>query len=245
MGLNSTVIMTVVLLVLMFGAGFFSSAWGYKLGREALKEITQPDVRPSNLTGKKEETERKTDGVKMLKEGDILANVKKRMEGKDDETTASAPASDKPQQQTEQKAEQKPEQKPEQKAEQKPEQKPQQQAASSTFPIVSRDEGVTLEVTSASQTGSSLLLNVQLKNESDSSVRFLYSFLNVTDDKGRALSASVDDLPGQLPPDSQTYVGTVSIPTALLDNAKELAISLTDYPDQKLELKMSGIPIVR
>ena len=233
MGLNSTVIMTVVLLVLMFGAGFFSSAWGYKLGREALKEITQPDVRPSNLTGKKEETERKTDGVKMLKEGDILANVKKRMEGKDDETTASAPASDKPQQQTEQKAEQ------------KPEQKPQQQAASSTFPIVSRDEGVTLEVTSASQTGSSLLLNVQLKNESDSSVRFLYSFLNVTDDKGRALSASVDDLPGQLPPDSQTYVGTVSIPTALLDNAKELAISLTDYPDQKLELKMSGIPIVR
>ena len=100
-------------------------------------------------------------------------------------------------------------------------------------------------MTSASQTGSSLLLNVQLKNESDSSVRFLYSFLNVTDDKGRALSASVDDLPGQLPPDSQTYVGTVSIPTALLDNAKELAISLTDYPDQKLELKMSGIPIVR
>ncbi|MEB3281060.1 MAG: hypothetical protein VKK42_19260 [Lyngbya sp.] len=241
MGLNSTVVMTVVLLVLMFGAGFFSSAWGYKLGREALKEITQPDVRPSNLTGKTEDSEPKTDGVKMLKEGDILANVKKRMEGKDEETTASAPATP----QGEQKAEQKPEQKPEQKAEQKPEEKPQQQAATSTFPIVSRDGGVTLEVTSASQTGSSLLLKVQLKNESDTSIRFLYSFLNVTDDKGRALSASVDELPGQLPPDSQTYLGTVSIPTALLDNANELAISLTDYPDQKLKLQMSGIPIVR
>ncbi|WP_413161498.1 hypothetical protein ACL6C3_23160 [Capilliphycus salinus ALCB114379] len=237
MGLNSTVVMTVVLLVLMFGAGFFSSAWGYKLGREALKEITQPDVRPSNLTGKIEDGDRKTEGVKMLKEGDILANVKKRMEGKDEEVTASSPAT--PQ------GEQKAEQKPEQKAEEKPEEKPEEKAATSTFPIVSRDEGVTLEVTSATQTGSSLLLKVQLKNESDTSIRFLYSFLNVTDDKGRALSASVDDLPGQLPPDSQTYLGTVSIPTALLDNANELAISLTDYPDQKLKLQMTGIPIVR
>jgi len=235
--LNSTVVMTVVLLVLMFGAGFFSSAWGYKLGREALKEITQPDVRPSNLTGKKEDGDRKAQGVKMLKEGDILANVKKRIEGKDEEPTTPPPASAQ--------GKQKAEQKPEQKAEQKAEQKPQQQANSSAFPIVSRDEGVTLEVISASQTGSSLQLKVQLKNESDSSIRFLYSFLNVTDDKGRALSASVDDLPGQLPADSQTYVGTVSIPTALLDNANELDISLTDYPDQKLELKMSGIPIIR
>ena len=241
MGLNSTVVMTVVLLVLMFGAGFFSSAWGYKLGREALKEITQPDVRPSNLTGKKEDSNHKAQGVTMLKEGDILANVKKRIEGKDEEPTTPPAASD----QGEQKAEQKPEQKAEQKPEQKAEQKPEQQANSSAFPIVSRDEGVTLEVISASQTGSSLQLKVQLKNESDSSIRFLYSFLNVTDDKGRALSASVDDLPGQLPADSQTYVGTVSIPTALLDNANELAISLTDYPDQKLELKMSGIPIIR
>ncbi len=221
--------MTVILLVLMFGAGFFSSAWGYKLGREALKEITQPDVRPSNLTGRNEETERHAEGVKMLKEGDILATVRKRMEGKDDEVTASTPANNPNQQQPQQ----------------QPEPAPQAQAATSNFPIVSRDGGVTLEVTSASRTGSSLLLNVQLKNESNTSVRFLYSFLNVTDDKGRALSASVDDLPGQLPPDSQTYVGKVSIPAALLDNAQELAISLTDYPDQKLELKMSGIPIVR
>ncbi|MEL7037373.1 MAG: hypothetical protein AAFO04_17390 [Cyanobacteria bacterium J06592_8] len=229
--------MTVILLVLMFGAGFFSSAWGYKLGREALKEITQPDVRPSNLTANKGETERQTEGVKMLKEGDILTSVKNRKQGKSDEpvasTTVTVPAQPKAAQ------------KPESKAEEKPEEKPQEQTASAVFPIVSRDGGVTLEVTSASQTGSSLLLKVQLKNESDTSIRFLYSFLNVTDDKGRALSASVDNLPGQLPADSQTYVGTVSIPTALLDNAQELAISLTDYPDQKLELKMSGIPITR
>lgn len=52
MGLNSTVVLTVVLLTMMFGAGFTSSVWGYGLGRSALKEITQPDVRPNNLANK-------------------------------------------------------------------------------------------------------------------------------------------------------------------------------------------------
>lgn len=231
--MNSTVVMTVVLLVLMFGAGLFSSSWGYQLGREALKEITQPDVRPSNLTGKKESTPRK-EGVVMLKEGDILASVKKRIQGKDEEAAATETASSTDQ----------PSPKPEP-LEQVPEQKPSPQPPKSVFPLVSRDGGVTLEVTSANRTGSSLRLKVSLKNESDRSVRFLYSFLNVTDDKGRALSASVEDLPGQLPPDSKVYVGTVTIPTALLDNANQLALSLTDYPDQKLQLKMPEIPIVK
>jgi len=226
MGLNSTVIMTVVLLVMMFGAGIFSSAWGYKLGREALKEITQPDVRPSNLTEKANNAPR-NEGVKFLTEEEILASVKKRMEG-GEEATAAPPKS---------------EPKPEEKAE--GEEKPQETAANpAALPIVSRDGGVTLEITSVTRKSNSLLLNVNIKNEGDRSVRFLYSFLNVTDDKGRALSASVDDLPGQLPPGSQTYTGTVTIPTALLDNAQELGMSLTDYPDQKLQLQMSGIPVV-
>jgi len=31
----------------------------------------------------------------------------------------------------------------------------------------------------------------------------------------------------------------------LLENAKRLSLTLTDYPDQKLQLKMSEIPVVR
>ncbi|MGC9526968.1 MAG: hypothetical protein ACP5D7_15660 [Limnospira sp.] len=227
MGLNSTVIMTVVLLVMMFGAGFFSSAWGYRLGRDALKEITQPDVRPSNLTEKTNNAPRK-EGVKFLTEEEILAKVKKRMEG--GEEVAATPKNSEP--------------KPEENAQ--ADEKPQEaQSNPAKFPIVSRDGGVTLEITSVTRRSNSLRLNVNLKNEGDRSVRFLYSFLNVTDDKGRALSASVDDLPGQLSPGSQTYTGTVTIPTALLDNAKELGMSLTDYPDQKLQLQMSGIPVIQ
>lgn len=226
MGFNSTVVLTVVLLTMMFGAGFTSSVWGYGLGRSALKEITQPDVRPSNLNNKKKNVAR-TEGLTFLKEQDIVATVKKRMEGKDAEvakdtkkpaTTQAANTS-----------------------------KPKATEATKTksaFPIVSRDGGVSLEVVNATREGNSLILSVNLKNESQQSVRFLYSFLNVTDDKGRALSASVEELPGQLSPNSTVYEGTVTIPTALVENSKELTLSLTDYPDQKLQLQMSGIPVV-
>lgn len=224
--MNSTVILTVVLLVMMFGAGLFSSSWGYKLGREALKEISQPDMRPSNLTGKKNSGERK-ESVMMLKEGDIINSVKQRMAGKSDETVQVASTSVPASQPTP-----------------KPEATP-NSTRQSVFPIVSRDGGITMQVTSASRKGSSLQLKVSLKNEGEQSVRFLYSFLNVTDDKGRALSASVDELPGQVPPDNKVYTGIVQIPTVLLDNANELAMSLTDYPDQNLQLQMSGIPIVQ
>lgn len=225
--MNSTVILTVVLLVMMFGSGLFSSSWGYKLGREALKEISQPDMRPSHLTGKKTDGDRK-ESVQMLKEADIVKSVKQRMEGKGEEAIVQVASTSVP----------------ESGAEAKP-QATDSPSPQSVFPIVSRDGEVTMQVTSASRKGTSLKLKVSLKNEGEQSVRFLYSFLNVTDDKGRALSASVDELPGQVPPDNKTYTGIVSIPTVLLDNANELAMSLTDYPDQNLQLQMSGIPIVK
>lgn len=104
---------------------------------------------------------------------------------------------------------------------------------------------MTLEVRSASQQGGSLLLNVSMKNEGSSAVRFLYSFLNITDDQGRALSAITEGLPGELPANGEEFSGTVSIPTALLENSQKISLTLTDYPDQKLQLKMSDIPVVR
>jgi hypothetical protein len=232
MGLNSTVVLTVVLLTMMFGAGFTSAVWGYSLGRSALKEITQPDVRPNSLTNKKTNASRH-DGVMLLQEKDIVATVKKRMEGKDADVASTSNKTPK-------------------KSTSAPANKPKTETVASSatnnksvFPIVSRDGGVSLEVVEATRKGSSLILEVNLKNEGQQSVRFLYSFLNVSDDKGRALSASVEELPGQLPPNSKVYSGTVTIPTALVENSKELTMSLTDYPDQKMQLQMSGIPVAQ
>ncbi|MBE9096390.1 hypothetical protein [Tychonema sp. LEGE 07203] len=228
MAVNSTVVLTLILLVLMFGAGVTSSVLGFTTGREALKGTTQPDVRPSNYAGTgKQGTVASKDQVSILKETDILKTVKARIEGRDPEkttatktktdNTSSKPATAK---------------------------KPAKNA-SAKFPLNSRDGGVTLEVSAASQRGNSMLLDVSMKNEGSQDVRFLYSFLNVTDDRGRALSATAEDLPSELPANGQVYYGTVSIPTALLENAKEVSLTLTDYPGQKLQLQIAGIPVAK
>ena len=229
MAVNSTVVLTLILLALMFGAGVTSSVLGFTTGREALKGTTQPDVRPSNNAGSgKQGNPANKDQVSILKEKDILKTVKARIEGRDPEKTAQ------PNIKTD-------------KASPKPAiaKKPAAPNASNKFPLNSRDGGIVLEVSAASQRGTSMLLDVSMKNEGSQAVRFLYSFLNVTDDRGRALSATADDLPAELPPNGQVYYGTVSIPTALLENAKEVSLTLTDYPGQKLQLQISGIPVAK
>ena len=88
-----------------------------------------------------------------------------------------------------------------------------------------------------------LMIIFIMDNKSEDSVRFLYSFLDVTDDKGRTLSASTEGLPSELASNGQTHYGTVSIPTALLDDVKQISLALTDYPAQKLRLEVSNIPV--
>ena len=227
--MNSTVVLTLILLALMFGAGVTSSVLGFTTGREALKGTTQPDVRPSNNAGSgKQGNPANKDQVSILKEKDILKTVKARIEGRDPEKTAQANIKT-------------------DKASPKPAtaKKPGAPNASNKFPLNSRDGGIVLEVSAASQRGTSMLLDVSMKNEGSQAVRFLYSFLNVTDDRGRALSATAEELPAELPPNGQVYYGTVSIPTALLENAKEVSLTLTDYPGQKLQLQISGIPVAK
>ncbi len=221
--MNSSILLTLSLLTLMFSAGLGSASWGFKLGREALKGITQPDTRPTNnLVGAKDRSNRREEVV-MLKEEKIIINVKstiinggiaekKTTKENSQKKTAKAKSS-------------------------------QETKSKQTFPIVSSDAGVVLEVNDVRKWGNSLVLDVNLKNEGERAVRFLYSFLNITDEQGRVLSASTEDLPGELPPNGRRYYGIITITITLLDNAKELSLELTDYPAQKLDLKMSKIKI--
>ncbi|NEQ75995.1 MAG: hypothetical protein F6K23_24950 [Okeania sp. SIO2C9] len=221
--MNSSIVLTLSLLSLMFGAGLGSASWGFKLGREALKGITQPDTRPTNnLAGARNNSNRQ-EGLVFLEEEKVIASVKNiiRNGGVIEEKTTKKDSQNK----------------------QAKVQSSQENQSQQSFPIVSSDAGVALEVNDVRRWGNSLVLDVNLKNEGDRAVRFLYSFLNVTDDEGRSLSASTEDLPGELPPNGRRYYGIITIPVALLDNAKELSLELTDYPDQKLDLKMSKIKI--
>jgi len=255
MKFNSTVALTLILLAMMLGAGFVSAMWGFSLGHEALKGVTQPDVRPTKKLANNQEVEPGDKEVALLSEREILVNVHAYIHDQDKDEDSNSDNND-----SESKSQTETDKPDESAAENQQSEGEEESSESDVFdtetsftsngsnqnlPLKSQDRGVTLEVRSANLQGGSLLLDVSLKNEGDNPVRFLYSFLNVTDDKGRALSAITEGLPGELPSNGEEFSGTVSIPTALLDDAKALSLTLTDYPDQKLKLKMSEIPVAR
>ena len=103
---------------------------------------------------------------------------------------------------------------------------------------------MTFAVVDAKRQGSAIILNVELKNDSPKAVNFLYSFLDIQDDQGRALSGITDGLPQLLPANGDNFSGTIKVPSVLLNGTKTVSLSLTDYPDQNLELSIGDIPVV-
>ena len=216
MKLNPTVVLTFALLTLMAGAGVVSASWGIVVGKDALKGITQPDTRPgSNLGNRKGSTPRREEVI-ILKEEDVIASTKARM----GDTPAAKPAAPAP----------------------TPSAKP-VVAAKGTFPMVSKSQGVVMEVASAKKQGDAWVMKVSLRNTGSQSVRFLYSFLNVEDGQGRSLSASTDGLPAELPASGEAFAGTISIPAASVEKVEAVSVNLTDYPEQKVQLEVTGIPV--
>lgn len=229
MKLNSTVLLTLILLTLMLGAGSVSAILGFDIGSKALKGVTTPDARPTTKFASSKAANTSNTGVALLREEEILKLVKSRIEGK-----TKAAKSDKLEDEDEDsKAKPKTEEKPKE-----VEEKPQ-----AGFPVSAQSEGVSFAVQSARFSGGDLLLRVKMQNKGTDTVRFLYSFLDVTDDKGRTLSASTEGLPAELPGNSSTFSGTISIPTPLLDDVKKISLALTDYPAQKLRLEVSNVPV--
>lgn len=201
----------------MLVTGVFSGIAGTRLGREALKGITQPDTRPNNLANRKGDLPRK-DEVLILPEDKIIASVKTRINGGKTAAVAAKPVSA-----TSTNVE----------------------AAQAKFPFTAESEDVTLEVRSVQQQGDSLIISVGLRNANQAPVKFLYSFLEVKDNQGRTLSANTEGLPSELPADNQVYAGMIRLPMASVDKAEKLSLSLSDYPDQKVQLEATNIPVVR
>lgn len=81
MRVNPAVALTLVLLTLMLGAGMTSAIWGYSLGRDSLKGVTQPNTRPVNNSDGSQDNHLRREELVFLKEEDILANVKAQIEG--------------------------------------------------------------------------------------------------------------------------------------------------------------------
>ncbi|MDJ0694406.1 hypothetical protein [Mastigocoleus sp. MO_188.B34] len=230
MRINSTVLLTLILLSMMLGAGSVSAFWGFTIGSSALKGVSPPDGRPNSKLPSPKTGYPQDGGVNFLKEEEILKIVKARVQGKA-KTTKARKLLDEEDIENNKEAET-------QNTEQTTPEKPQK-----GFPIATESEGVTLSVLSSRYSGGDLILKVRMQNKGDDSVRFLYSFLDVTDDRGRTLSASTQGLPSELTANGPTHDGTINIPTPLLDNVKKISLALTDYPAQKLRLEVSNIPV--
>ena len=102
---------------------------------------------------------------------------------------------------------------------------------------------VVMNVLSVQRQGGAVVLNVTMQNNSSRTVRFLYSFMDVRDNNGRALSASTSGLPGELPPGSPVYSGVVRIPEIFVQGASSVSLSLPDYPSQSMWLQVGGVPL--
>jgi hypothetical protein len=140
MKLNSTVTLTLVLLTLMFGAGVVSAAWGFMIGSQALKGITQPDARPANKVSNRKNAGTKGEELVILREEDILARVKERTGTPAKEPVPSVSPSKKPEAEPPVKN-------------------------TGKFPIVSQTQSVTLEVTGIRRQAGAVVMDVALKND--------------------------------------------------------------------------------
>ncbi|MGB5596527.1 MAG: hypothetical protein WBM32_05975 [Crocosphaera sp.] len=235
MKISSTLKLTLLLLLLMSGVGTASAYFAYQAGSQALKGVSQPEVNPSKKLTDQSKISTEPTEFKPIDEKTILIKVynhthqkKKSAESKKDEEKQSS----KTDQETSQSTEENPNNVD----------KPQ---AVANLPLTSEDQGVKLQVNEATNEGTTLSLKVNLQNEGTTPVKFLYSFLEIKDNQGRSLSAITEGLPEELPPKSENFVGMVKIPNALVDDSQTLSLNLTDYPDQKLKLNISQIPVIR
>lgn len=228
---NPTLVLTFLLFSLMVGIGVLSSSWGYALGREALKGITQPDTRPGSSLLDAEAMPPRRETVALLSEDEILAEVQAHTAQYTDTNrpvvAASTPETTSPDSQGE-------------------------LTASDSFitdtalgqlPVSDDDQGVMLQVLTVRQENNALVLDVSLQNQGDNTFRFLYSFMELEDDQGRTFSGDVEGLPTDLMAGDGPFYGTVSLPIALLDGAEHLSLSLTDYPEEQLSLQLPEIPL--
>ncbi|WP_246198773.1 hypothetical protein [Sodalinema gerasimenkoae] len=87
MKFNWTVFLTITLLLMMMGAGVFSAIWGFSLGREALKGVTQPEFRPGSNLSNRPENESNSNNPRFLDEDDILREVEAQIQSHQPEVT--------------------------------------------------------------------------------------------------------------------------------------------------------------
>lgn len=233
--LGSAAKFTLFLLAVMFLVGAATGAVGYVFGRNSLRGITQPDLNPFLNNGSGDSSQSPRQGVTFLKEDELIRKVQAQTRG------TSAKPKPKP---ADKKADEKKEEA--KKDEKKPEaKKPEVKKADGSFPVRLESQNVKMDIRSLVQTDEEIILNVAMVNGSNQPVQFIYTFLDITDNKGYSLTSEVIGIPETLNANSETYVGTIRVLDTPPGAATRLSMRLTDYPDQKVNLEIKDIPVAQ
>ncbi len=223
---DRTLLLTSILLFFMLAAGIMSGVLGFISGHEALKGVTQPDIRPNNTKGGNAQN-LKTKGLELLQEQELIANVKKQIGAEEPKKDAQQAKDAKKQAQEFEKAVRN---------------DPKAGIPAVTLPIVREDQGIEIAVKSIDAKNSNVKYEVTLVNRGSQAVNFGQSTVSVTNDKSQAVNASTSGMPSSLPANGKEAKLTVSIPKNALDKVKTISLQLTDT-DKKLQLEISGLPI--
>ncbi|NJN73734.1 MAG: hypothetical protein HC799_13465 [Limnothrix sp. RL_2_0] len=236
MKFQTTLAFTLLLLVAMVGAGTVSALYGFTLGYGALQGVKQPEGNPSQQLVRNRPADSpnpQNNNIELVSEREVIVAVYDKIYAKEQglkEQAAPQPKSS---------------------FVKLPDGKtitPNAEeiaAVSSPFPLATEVEDISLAVNDVRSLGSYLVMDVTLQNSSRESIRFLYNFLELKDQDGRLLSAQTEGLPGEIPANNQEYVGTIRIPTVLVEEIDSISLHLSDYPSQEITLEILDIPMVR
>jgi hypothetical protein len=223
---DRTLLLTSVLLFFMLAAGILSGVLGFVSGHEALKGVTQPDIRPNNNKGSNP-ANINTKGLELVPEQELIATVKKQM-GVEEPKKDAQQAKD-----------------AKQKAavfEKAVKNDPKTGLPIAKLPIIREDQGIRLTVKSIESKGSNIELRLTLSNYGSQPVNFGQGTINVINDRSQGIGSSTSGLPNSLAATGKDSQITLTIPKNALDKVKSVSLQLTDV-DKKLQLEASGVPV--
>jgi hypothetical protein len=222
---DRTLLLTSILLFFMLAAGILSGVLGFISGHEALKGVTQPDIRPNNNKGGSKQNIN-TKGLELIKEQELIANVKKQM-GIEEPKKDAQQAKDAKQKAAD--------------FEKAVKNDPKTGLPISKLPIVREDQGISMTVKSIESKGNNIKIEVTLANHGSQAINFGQG-ITVTNEKSQGISANTAGLPSSLAANGKESKLTLTIPKNALDKVKSISLQLTDV-DKKLQLEASGVPV--
>lgn len=222
---DRTLLLTSILLFFMLAAGILSGVLGFVSGHEALKGVTQPDIRPNNNKGGNQQNIN-TKGLELIQEQELIASMKKQM-GVEEPKKDAQQAKD-----------------AKQKAaafEQAVKNDPKTGLPFSKLPIVREDQGISMIIKSIESKGNNVKLELTIANRGSQPVNFGQG-ISVTNEKSQGISSITNGLPTSLAASGKEANVTLTIPKNALDKVKTVSLQLSDV-DKKLQLEASGVPV--